>query len=223
MDANKMDYKIIFIDEEETQHDAFLDYFDSVCPDVTPECLFPKSSLEEMLDLIEEKCPDAIVTDFRLNEIRININYNVSFNGIELINYVRKHLDNFPCFVITSFDDDAINNSDDVNLVYIKDILKPNKEKNNAKLTFADRIKSQIDKYRARKANARTELTKLLAKREKGIADLYDEERIIELDTLLEKSLDACDSIPERLKSLSNIDRLNSLINKVDQLIEKME
>lgn len=216
-----MDYKILFIDEESTQHDRFLDYFEQVCPEIVPECEYPLSTVPEMLQRIEELCADAVVADFRLNEKRTDIHYNVNYNGIELINAIREQRDGFPCFVITSHDDEAVNGSDDVNLVYIKDILRPAADK--AKVTFAERIARQVDKYRSRIGNARQELSVLIDRRNSGNANVHDEERIIELDSFLEKSLDSYDSIPEQLKELSNLERLNTLIGKVDDLLKKFE
>lgn len=216
-----MDYKILFIDEESTQHDQFMDYFEQVCPEIVPECDYPLATLPKMLQRIEEACPDAVVTDFRLNELKTDIHYNINYDGIELINAIREQRDGFPCFIITSFDDEAVNGSDDVNMVYIKDILRPEVDK--AKVTFAERITRQIDKYRSRIWNARRELSVLIEKRNNGNANVHDEDRIIELDTFLEKSLDSYDSIPKQLKELSNLDRLNKLISKVDDLLKKVE
>ena len=103
-----MDYNILFIDEESTQHDQFMDYFEQVCPEIVPQCEFPLATVDEMLQRIEELSPDAVVTDFRLNEMRIDIHYNVKYNGIDLINAIREQREGFPCFVITSFDDEAV-------------------------------------------------------------------------------------------------------------------
>ena len=216
-----MDYKILFIDEESTQHDQFLDYFEQVCPEIVPKCEFPLSTIGEMLQRIEELCVDAVVTDFRLNEMRTDIHYNVNYDGVELINAIRKQRDGFPCFVITSHDDEAVNGTDDVNMGYIKDILKPDADK--AKVTFAERVTRQVDKYRSRIGNARQELSALIEKRYSGKANVHDEERIIKLDSFLEKSLDSYDSIPDELKELSNLERLNTLIGKVDDLLKKFE
>lgn len=216
-----MDYKILFIDEESTQHDLFMDYFEQVCPEIIPTCEFPLATINEMMQRIEDLCPDAIVTDFRLNEIRIDIHYNVKYNGIDLINAIREQREGYPCFVVTSHDDEAVNGSDDVNMVYIKDILRPVAD--NAKVTFAERITRQVDKYRSRIGNARQELSALIEKRNNGEANVHDEERIIELDSFLEKSLDSYDSIPKEFKKLSNLDRLNILICKVDNLLMKLE
>lgn len=216
-----MEYNILFIDEESTQHDQFMDYFEQVCPEIVPLCEFPLATVAEMLQRIEELCPDAVVTDFRLNEMRVDIHYNVKYDGIELINAIREQREGFPCFVITSFDDEAVNGSDDVNMVYIKDILRPEADK--AKVTFAERITRQVDKYRSRIGNAKQEILTLMKKRKEGNANVYDEERIIEIDSFLEKSLGAYESIPKGLKELSNLDRLNSLIGRVDELLGKIE
>ena len=67
-----MDYNILFIDEESTQHDQFMDYFEQVCPEIVPQCEFPLATVDEMLQRIEELSPDAVVTDFRLNETVID-------------------------------------------------------------------------------------------------------------------------------------------------------
>ena len=63
----------------------------------------------------------------------------------------------------------------------------------------------------------------MIKKHYSGNANVYDEERIIELDSFLEKSLDSYGSIPEQLKKLSNLDRLNTLISKVDELLKKID
>ena len=177
--------------------------------------------VDEMLDLIFEKQADAVVTDFRLNEIRTYVKYNVNYNGIELIKALRNRRNDFPSFVMTSHDDEAVNDTNDVNIVYVKDLLSP--EKDVAKVSFAQRVVRQIDKYRANIAAAKNELKALVDKRNRGEAGVYDEDRIIELDSFLEKILDAHDAIPSEMKKLSNIDKLNELIGKADEILRKLE
>lgn len=216
-----MDYKILFIDEEEEEQDKFKDYFERVSPDVNPECLLPEADIDDMLDKIIELQADAIVTDFRLNEIRTHVNYNVNYNGVELIKELRNRYENFPSFVITSHDDEAVNDTDDVNVVYIKDILSPENDK--GKVPFAQRIIRQIDKYRSSIDAARNELNVLIDKRSNGEAGVYEENRIIELDSFLERTFGTYDAIPEQMKKLSNIDKLNELIDKADEILKKLE
>ena len=215
-----MKYTIVFVDEETTQHDTFMDYFEDVCPEAIPKCELPLPSMEEMIDKIWSLCPDAIVTDFQLNDKKADIDYNVKYNGVELIKALRAQRENFPCFVITSFDDEAVNDSDDVNLVYIKDVLY--RKVNNEKVIFAERVTQQINKYRSRIETAKHELATLINKRRSTGANVYDEQRIIELDTFLERALGAESSVPPELKAFSNLDRLNRLINKVDELLERI-
>lgn len=215
-----MGYKVLFVDEEIAQQDLFIRHFKSIFPDIKPSCELPLGSLDAMVDKIWALCPDAIITDFQLNEIKEDIQYTVKYNGIELLKAVRKRRAYFPCFVMTSFDDEAVNVSDDVNLVYGKSQLWTTHE--NEKVSFAARVIQQIDKYRARVKNAELELSSLLAKRKTEDVNVYDEDRIIELDTFLERALDGQDSVPKELKKFTNLDRLNKLIGKVDELLSRI-
>lgn len=61
-----------------------------------------------------------------------------------------------------------------------------------------------------------------MEKREKYNATAQDEERIVELDSFLEKTYGKEDSVPSGLKQMSNLERLNSLIEKVDCLIDRL-
>lgn len=216
-----MNYKVLFIDEESTQHDDFKDHFEENWPEAVCECLFPAKTIEEMMDLLEKKHPDAVIIDYQLNDKKEDISYNVGYNGVDLLNTIHNQLSDFPCFVLTSFDENAVVDSDDVNFVYIKKVLKFSSA-NGERVSFAQRVKSQIDKYRIRIAKARKDLLSLIEKREKGNATVLDEERIIELDTFLEKTYGKDNSIPSELKHTSNLEKLNSLIVKVDCLISKM-
>ena len=216
-----MTYKVLFIDEESTQHDDFKDHFELNWPEAVCECLFPAKTIKEMMDLLEKKHPDAVIVDYQLNDKKEDISYNVGYNGVDLLNTIHNQLSDFPCFVLTSFDENAVVDSDDVNFVYVKKVLQFSSA-NGEKVSFAQRVKSQIDKYRIRIAKARKDLLSLIEKREKGNATVLDEERIIELDTFLEKSYGKDNSIPSELKHTSNLEKLNSLIDKVDCLISKM-
>lgn len=216
-----MKYKVIFIDEESTQHDEFKDHFDKYWPEAEVECAFPSPTLNKMLEVIEQYQPNAIIVDFQLNDKKTDIKYNVCYNGVELLKEIQSQKCDFPCFVITSYDDEAVADSNDVNFVYIKKSLHYSSD--GGKVPFAQRVKCQIDKYLAKVTNAKAELSFLLEKRKSGKANVIDEGRIVELDSFLEKTMDATGVIPDEMKHLSNMDRLNSLINKVDQLISKFE
>lgn len=218
-------YKILLIDEEKDTFDDFRDYLDisSTKDSIEVIEMFPLEELTEMIEEIFKINPDAIITDFRLNEMRTDIDYNVPYNGVELVEEFLKYRQSFPCFVLTSFDDLAVNASEDVNKVYIKNILHNNKEESKAKAKFLNRVINQIEHYQTKVKNAETELLELIKLRESGKASISDENRIIELDSFLENVIDRRSSIPPEYKKLSNDDRLSELLKKVDTLLKKVD
>ncbi|MBS1625923.1 MAG: hypothetical protein JST83_18025 [Bacteroidetes bacterium] len=217
-------YKILFIDEEKDTLEDFEEFVENFASRVELQAFtsFPLATKEEMIEYIINLSPDALVTDFRLNEMKNDIKYNVPYNGVDLVEEFQSIRNGFPCFVLTALDDEAINQSDDVNIVYIKNILY-NKEEGNAKAKFLDRVLGQIEHYKARIDNAKKELSELIKIRKAGTASIDIENRIIELDDFLEKSIDATNSIPAEFKTLSNSQRLDSILSKVDELLKKID
>ena len=218
-------YRILLIDEEKDTFDDFKDYLDisSTKDSIEVIEMFPLEELSEMIEVIFKINPDAIITDFRLNEMKTDIDYNVPYDGVELVEEFLKFRNSFPCFVLTAFDDLAVNASEDVNKVYIKNILHNNKEESKAKAKFLDRVINQIEHYQNKIKNAESELLELIKLRESGKASISDENRIIELDSFLENVIDRKSSIPPEYKKLSNDDRLSELLKKVDTLLKKVD
>ena len=217
-------YKLLFIDEEKTTLDDFEDYVENFKTKIALEAVtsLPSSNMDDMVSRIIQINPDALITDYRLNEKRTDINYNVPFNGVELVEEFQSIRNYFPCFVLTAVDDEAVNNSDDVNIVYIKNILY-NKEEGKAKAKFLDRVISQIEHYKSRIERARAEIVELIQLKQNGQANFQIESRIIELDNFLEKSVDATSSIPIEFKQFSNTQRLDNILEKVDLLIKRLD
>ena len=216
-----MKYKILFIDEEKCQHDNFLDYMDKIEDKVEVKCLYPEENIDTMLQVFEDEHPDAVVTDYQLNEIKTDIKYNVSYNGSELVNAYRDRRPNFPCFVITSYDNDAISTSKDVNLVYVKILLTGGEKDTKAK--FYDKIVEQISKYKKLINEAQKELTDLIQKKQDKGLSFHEEDRLIELDSFLEKSLDSYSKLPADAKKSESLERLSEVINKVDEMLKNLD
>ena len=95
-----MKYKILFIDEEKRQQDEFADFMDHYQDKVELLCRYPLSQMAETIAMIDELHPDAIVSDFKLNDIKEDIKYNVSFDGSELMDAYLDERPGFPCFVL---------------------------------------------------------------------------------------------------------------------------
>lgn len=215
-----MKYKILFIDEEKRQQDEFADFMDHYQDRVELKCRYPLSTLVDTIAMIEELHPDAIVSDFKLNDIKDDIKYNVNFDGSELMDAYLDERPGFPCFVLTSFDDEAIYRSHDLNIVYLKRDLHPSKDD---KITFADRIIQKIVSYQAEISNAQERLNDLMELRRNNQATSKDEQELIELDSFLERSLGQKTQVPAGMKELSNMNRLNELIGKADAILAKLE
>lgn len=218
-------YKLLYIDEDKEQIENFLDYIEgtnmnSIFKVITK---LPCGDIEEMISEIIKINPDVIVSDFLLNENIGALGYNVPYNGVELVEEFLNIRHKFPCFVLTAKDKDAVSDSEDVNLVYTKSLMTTEIADSKAKVKFTDRLLNQIEHYRARIANAQEELIHLLELRKNGSVDFEIEKRIIDLDDILEKSIDATHSIPSEFKAFSNTERLDVILSKVDELIKKLD
>ncbi len=217
-------YKIVYIDECQDDIDYFLEYFDDKDSgknfNIKP--LLPAENLDKMIDLIFQEDPDAIISDFLLNEYKTDIEYNVPYTGVELTERILKEKYGHPCFVLTSYDDDAIKTSQDVNIVYIKDILHGIEDKSNAKANFLDIVKNQILHYRKRIQDAENELLELVEKSDKQNLNAKDEARLSELDTFIEQSTDKKSALPKHLKGTKNLDALHKLIESTDELLKNL-
>ena len=167
-----MKYKVLFIDEEKRQHDEFADFMDNYQEKVELTCCFPQPTLDATIAMIDELHPDAIVSDFKLNDIKEDITYNVGFDGSELMDSYLGERPGFPCFVLTSFDDQAIYRSHDLNIVYLKRDLHPGKDD---KITFADRIIQKIVCYQTEIAQSQDRLNELIELRRNNEATSEDE------------------------------------------------
>lgn len=218
-------YKIIYVDEYKEDIDAFLDYFEEKDSSGNFEIkyLLPEKTLDDMYLKIFEENPDAVVSDYMLNEYKTDITHNVLYSGVDLIEMILENKKKFPCFVLTSYDDDAIKTSQDVNVIYIKDILHGSEEKTNAKANFLYTVENQIIHYKKRIENAQIELLELIKKSEENPLNAPEEAKLLELDSFIETATNSKSSIPDHLKGTRNLDELHKMIDSTDKLLEELK
>lgn len=212
-------YKILFVDEVESDIRRFQRYVHRKDIDKKFNLIveIPENTLENFMDKISNENFDAIITDHKLHEE----NANISFDGIDL---VRKILDKkiyFPCFVLTSYDDEAVINGDDVNIVYIKGLMDKDGE-NKAHATFLDKIENQIKHYRKKIKDSEKELLNLIEKSQDNPLNAKEESRLIELDTFIENATNKKSSLPQELKGTKNLDELHKMIDSTDKLLAEL-
>jgi len=212
-------YKILFVDEVEADIRRFQRYVHRKDTEKKFELIvkIPENTLENFMNEIVDENFDAIITDHKLHEE----NANISFDGIDLVREILSSKIGFPCFVLTSFDDEAVIHGDDVNIVYIKGLMDRDGE-NKAHATFLDKIENQIKHYRKRIQNAENELLSLIEKSKKTSLNAQEEARLLELDTFIEKSTNQPSSLPKHLKSTKNLDELHKMINSTDVLLAEL-
>ena len=157
---------------------------------------------------------DAVIADFQLSEYMSKITYN----GVNLVEKILQKKYKFPCFVLTSHDDQAVAQSSDVNLVYIKGLMT---KEDNVKITFLERVKNQIEHYKSIIKNSQKEFNEILKKGNKNPLTVVEEERLEELDDFLEKALEQESKIPLKLKKKSTLNDLHKLIKNTDELLKK--
>ncbi len=239
-------YKILFVDEVAADIRRFQRYVKNNDSDKDFELIVmtPENTLDNFLNEIKDEKFDAIITDHRLYEE----NANISFNGLDLVKAILGEKINFPCFVLTSFDDEAVADGEDVNIVYTKSIMSTDVDKRKKlefiktiedstndyltelkkrifkfdDLIFLDKIKNQILHYRKRIQEAENELLELVKKPNKQDLNAEDEARLQELDTFIEQSSGKKSSLPKHLKGTKNLDALHKLIESTDELLKNL-
>lgn len=178
--------------------------------ELNPYELKLKNNLDTMVEAIYTSKLDALIIDYNLSSQQ-----NISYSGIDLVKAIQNRLNEFPIFVLTSYQDDLfLKECFDVYQVfdferYLKD--------QNERIELNSKIVEQIKKYKNSIVNWKKELSTLLP--QLGTNSTIDE-RIIELDTKIEKSIDGVSALSQKMKKDLDGNRIQNLINKIDQLID---
>ena len=168
-------------------------------------------NLNDMVERIYTSKLDALIIDYNLSSQQ-----NISYTGIELVTATQEKLFEFPIFVLTSYQDDLfLKECFDVYQVfdferYIED--------QDERIELNSKIVEQIKKYRSSIIRWKDELSTLLS--QIGTNHKIDE-RIIELDSKIEKSIDGVSALSKKMKEDLDVNRIQNLIDKIDQLIDK--
>jgi hypothetical protein len=205
-------YKVAYIDEAEPDIRRFQRFaynFFEVIP------FIPKDSIEETCNAILESHVDAIISDFEFSEQLSSIHYD----GTNLVSLILKKRENFPVFILTSFEDDAVSKGEDVNIIYEKKEMDEGEKGEK----FLERVKAQIDKYKHKLEVDEKKLLELIAESKKRKLNAFEIQELSELDSKIEKALDKESQIPNILRDDKEAEDLAELLKKVDELAKKLE
>ncbi|MFC3051806.1 DNA-binding transcriptional response regulator [Kordiimonas pumila] len=208
-------YKILYIDEEKIWRDNFTRYtYDAF----EVETIAPFEDQDELLHYIRYSSAEAVILDHLLSEKMPEINYD----GVDIVKKLKQYNERFPLFVLTSHDVKAMEQAEDVNYVYPKNVISQKEKQVDGKGEFNERIRLQIEHYQKACEASENEFMALIQKADTGPLNALEEERLIELDTFLSQQVGHDLDIPEHLKKTSNAELTQKLINISEELISKI-
>ena len=151
--------RLIYWDEEPSWqsqvHAALNEYFELIIPEELP------LDLQSLWSTVLEYGAQAIVVDYRLNGSGI-----VSYTGDEVIREIHRHNKHLPAFIITSFEENAIVECREAQIIRGKELIT--KADETSKLVNI--ITSGVNRYEIQKNSAEGVLIKLEDKLSKGIS-----------------------------------------------------
>lgn len=169
-------------------------------------------STGHMVENIISEHVDAVIIDYKLSSQQA-----ISYSGVSLAKEIRSRLWEFPIFVLTTYKDDLFDHElFDSYLVFdFNRYISPDDDQE--RIEFNSKLIEQIKKYRKELENWKTELESLLPRAGESVSV---DERILELDSRLEKSFYGNAAISLSVKKSFAAEKIDELISKIDLLIE---
>lgn len=160
--------------------------------------------------IINEKI-DALLIDYNLTSYA-----TVPYTGVQLARYIQERFMEFPLFILTSYEDELYEQEvfDVYQIFDFERYLSEPKER----IELNYKLLQQVVKYRKQLELWKKEIESLLP--QKGHSATIDN-RILELDTKLEKSIDGHAAIPDEIKNDLRSNKLDELIEKIDLLLKE--
>lgn len=204
-------YTIAFIDDDEqTRAILYQKYKDAF--NIHNFQLNMNSSIESIIEEFEENSIDCLIIDYLLDE-----SGDLSFTGDRLVDEIHIKRPYFPLIVLTSYEDDALDNISEVNIVNDKD-----KYMNKGVETFKKKITNLIEQYKNNISNKEKRLSELLQINLKEIT-INEEEEIDSIYSFLEKIYPDEKSFPTHLQKRETVSKISDLLNKTQEILKILE
>lgn len=207
-------YKIGYIDEDpgfRNQFRQFLkDDFEIVLFEISED-----TTLETLTDDVFASKLDMLVIDFRLDETGL-----VDFNADSLVEKIQENNLYFPLIILTSFESDALDHVNNANLVNGKDMLSGDAAKVEL---FKKKISRIAHDYKTKLDEYLNELEKLTKKKETDILEPNEEDRFVELNNFIDKTVAAKGHLSRTFYSQDTNTRLDTILEKTEEILKKIE
>lgn len=170
-----------------------------------------KADMEEILEQIIEEKINVLVVDYKL----VSYETIVDYTGVNFANRINNKFFEFPVFILTSFETELYK-KETFNAYQVFDFeryLNETKER----IELNRKIIEQYLKYSRNLENGKRELNELLLR--EGESKQIDD-RILELDDFLEKSIDGDNVIPLEMKKRLSDDKFDTVIELLKKYTE---
>lgn len=221
-----MEYRVGIVDDDKTKITQLLIYMplgwkddnDNLIKEnykdvnLDPVEIQLECDIDRMVEKIINEKTDALIIDFKLSSQQ-----NISYSGVALAEKIEKKLHGFPLFILTSFEDDLFQkeNFNAYQVFEFERYIEDYKER----IEINSKIVQQIKIYNSTLNLWKEELIRLLP--HEGENATIDE-RILLLDSWIERSIDGTSAIPQKTKKeLNDANRIQLLIDKIDKIIGK--
>lgn len=212
------------IDDDETKRSQIIskldDFVDGASPEIkeryeeynlNPIELEIKTNINDLLEEILDKNIDALVVDYMLSSYEAAIDYT----GVKFAEETDKKYMGFPIFILTSYEEELYQKEifDAYKVFSFERYMNDDQERIEINVKIVEQCikrKRQIEEWK-------TQLEELLPKQ--GESSEINE-KIMELDSNLEKSFDGEHAISKELKEKLSGDNFTLLLSKLDDLLK---
>ncbi|MEC1177316.1 hypothetical protein P9B03_02370 [Metasolibacillus meyeri] len=168
-----------------------------------------QEDIQDIISEVFEQKLDCILIDYKLSSYAIT-----DFTGVEIAKILGEEIYDFPIFILTSYEDDLFT-KEIYNAYQVFDFDRYLTEPAE-RIELNCKIIEQILKSTKQREQWEKEIVKLLPL--SGKSEEIDS-RILELDNKLERSISGKYSISKKIKKDLNTNKLNELIDRIDDIL----
>lgn len=211
MEKNNNMFTVGYLDEEEQWKLVFRS---SLKSDFNIVLLDLPEKASDIWQIVEEEKLDALVVDFLLNE-----SGKVTYKGNDVVKDIRSHNLHLPMFVITSYEDNAIELCEDIFIVRGKEMLT-----DPQKLSLFKKMLSRaINTYNQLISEANATILEINRKLEKGMRLSAEEEETRFRAERFLSELNIPDSFDSNMLTSAYSSQLQSLIDAANKIVDSIK
>jgi DNA-binding LytR/AlgR family response regulator len=210
-----MKYKIAHIDESDQAINQFYHNFKADF-DIVKIKIDSTSEVNAIIHKTIESKVDAVVVDYLLIE-----EGEVSFNGNVLFDEFKRVRPYLPIVMLTSHEPEAIDHMKNVHIIYSKDLMDG--ESSEELELLKTKIKSSITNYYSFIEETKTQIEKLISKKNDEGLNLPEEEELTKKFMIMDDLEPESKGAPSNLIQPSAITALTDLVAQTREILKELK